>query len=108
MGNKDTKILLDEIKRILSAQDQIIDHKVSKTVLKQTGLFFISLAILVAVWSAGFGFVLRGQNSLEKNIKAEIKTINSEVTNNKIQMTEINTELENIKHTVKASVSDKN
>ena len=63
MESKKTEFL-NRLNKILSDNEKIVEHKVSKTVLKQTGLFFTSLVILIGVWTAGFGFVI---NLLMKN-----------------------------------------
>ena len=79
--------------RLKKRSEKVIGHTVAKSLLRQTGIFFISLAILIAIWSAGFGFVLSGQRSIEENIKAEIRTIRTEVINNKINMTKLESKI---------------
>ena len=70
MEKEDEKIF-KELKEFLSGQDKIIQSTVSKTVLSQTGIFFSAVIFLVAVWTAGFGFLIKlswdNGKAIEKN-----------------------------------------
>ena len=74
--------LVKELKEFLSSQDKIIQSKVSKTVLSQTGVFFASLIILVGVWSV-MAVNSFGNRDDIKSLETAIKDLESKITGEK-------------------------
>ena len=73
--------------------ERIIEHKVSKALLKQTTVFFVTLGLLIGLWSAGFGLVLNSVGRAEENTTNKIQSISEKVNKNRIKMTELESNL---------------